>query len=994
MDSMFGKGGRAAETASQDKVQYQIFGTLRQPTAAAAAAAVHAAAAASPGGADEAGVAEALEACKVACLAHLEPFLDGYIWQKEPFQLEVVGEDAVRARGVPAHLAGTSRFGENIEDEWFIVWMLRELTRAFPTLTARVWDNDGEFLLIECAFHLPKWVKPDAVANRVYLHGGELHIVPPAATQNLGPWAKLRGTAGNNNNKKEASSDAGAGAGADDTNAATTVTVDAALWLVRGGDGGDGGVAAAATTTEGTTISGSHSTTLAPKPARDAIASRLDGYPTAAREGMHRAYAVLPARLAHVLDAEPQLVAPAVEAFYERDPEGLKAAARMARFPPEDMSGALVKCTRCLYGQLVRQRFAPPRRYPMPSPANRKAFAAAELGMKLVVGFEMLAAEWARNGHEILPRLPPPPSSSAPEAQAPKPPRVEENHETSETSAKTAEDDEMKEDVEEKRESEREPVGDSTWDAFKASLTRNGYFRGEMTGSATYRQLLAAAVTQYKTSAWSERARAVAAAPARRAAAALAGVVHRGLGAKDLPHVLPSDADDDTWMFEDQDHPGGRTGTGDPDPLERELRKRELERRAMLERVAAGKSSEGARGGAGEAGEAVGAETTGTGGKDGIEADVLAAMAERLKSFMGEKSGHEGVDIKRRQQRQRTNGGEDNDDDDDDDDDDEEEEEEEGLLDAHKFLAELSAALGMDKKNRSGGGGGGGGGGGMMDGVFTDGDDDDDFSDSDDDTSDSDSDSDDDDDSEEDKGKYVYENDRGGNWGGVDATTAVAAAAAAVVERSGNAKEGASVGWSDGVRVSPVGARPARTLDSDDDDDDDDNERGGGFMEEYEKAMRRQLRGTDVAATFSKGGTVESLGGETKSKAKTKAKTEASTSNIGIGNNGGGEGRDGGGRVLPRVFHRSDGGNSARDDDSDTEGSGSSDDDDEDDYDDAEGDEALDIDLNLVESMLASYKGQEGMSGPASNLLASMGVKGIGFNNFGEGDDDDDDDAS
>jgi hypothetical protein len=45
----------------------------------------------------------------------------------------------------------------------------------------------------------------------------------------------------------------------------------------------------------------------------------------------------------------------------------------------------LVSCTRCLYGQLVRQRFAPPRRYPMPSPTDQNAFSAAELGMKIVV---------------------------------------------------------------------------------------------------------------------------------------------------------------------------------------------------------------------------------------------------------------------------------------------------------------------------------------------------------------------------------------------------------------------------------------------------------------------------------------------------------------------------------------------------------------------------------------------------------------------------------
>ena len=49
---------------------------------------------------------------------------------------------------------------------------------------ARVWDNDGEFLLIEAAYTLPRWLKPELSANRVWLSGGALHLVPlpsPAA---------------------------------------------------------------------------------------------------------------------------------------------------------------------------------------------------------------------------------------------------------------------------------------------------------------------------------------------------------------------------------------------------------------------------------------------------------------------------------------------------------------------------------------------------------------------------------------------------------------------------------------------------------------------------------------------------------------------------------------------------------------------------------------------------------------------------------------------
>ena len=41
-----------------------------------------------------------------------------------------------------------------------------------------MWDNDGEFLLIEAAYALPKWLTPDTAANRVWLAGGRLHLVP------------------------------------------------------------------------------------------------------------------------------------------------------------------------------------------------------------------------------------------------------------------------------------------------------------------------------------------------------------------------------------------------------------------------------------------------------------------------------------------------------------------------------------------------------------------------------------------------------------------------------------------------------------------------------------------------------------------------------------------------------------------------------------------------------------------------------------------------
>ncbi|XP_074400581.1 protein ecdysoneless homolog isoform X2 [Zonotrichia albicollis] len=125
----------------EDAVRYRLF----------------AAAAAGPGG-------EALlRRCAELALVRFAPLLAAYVWQRQPFRLRYVpghGE-------IPAHLGGTTEFGDNVEDEWFIVYLLREITREFPGLAASIDDNDGEFLLIEAADFLPKWLNPDNSENRV-----------------------------------------------------------------------------------------------------------------------------------------------------------------------------------------------------------------------------------------------------------------------------------------------------------------------------------------------------------------------------------------------------------------------------------------------------------------------------------------------------------------------------------------------------------------------------------------------------------------------------------------------------------------------------------------------------------------------------------------------------------------------------------------------------------------------------------------------------------
>jgi SGT1 protein len=70
-------------------------------------------------------------------------------------------------------LRGRTEYGDSVEDEWVIVWLLRELTRKFEDLSIKVNDSDGEFLLIEAAGTLPEWLEPEVADNRVCLATSE-----------------------------------------------------------------------------------------------------------------------------------------------------------------------------------------------------------------------------------------------------------------------------------------------------------------------------------------------------------------------------------------------------------------------------------------------------------------------------------------------------------------------------------------------------------------------------------------------------------------------------------------------------------------------------------------------------------------------------------------------------------------------------------------------------------------------------------------------------
>uniref|UniRef100_A0A674MX72 Ecdysoneless homolog (Drosophila) n=1 Tax=Takifugu rubripes TaxID=31033 RepID=A0A674MX72_TAKRU len=271
-------------------------------------------------------------------LVKFAPLLVQYIWQNQPFNLTYHSEKG----GVPAHIGGSTQFGENVEDEWFIVYLLLQITEAFPELAARVEDNDGEFLLIEAADYLPKWLNPDSSQNRVFLHRGEVHILPcPSKFSTVGFSKDV------------------------------VPSLSQALAEL---------------------CSHPHVCQASPKIC-SALKKRLKGYPEKIKTGLHQAHCFIPAGIAMVLAQRPQLVAHAVSAFYLRDPVDLQACRSFKIFSPETRVLTSVTFTRCLYAQLLQQQFTSDRRsgFTLP-PHSHPQYRAHELGMKLAHGFEILCS--------------------------------------------------------------------------------------------------------------------------------------------------------------------------------------------------------------------------------------------------------------------------------------------------------------------------------------------------------------------------------------------------------------------------------------------------------------------------------------------------------------------------------------------------------------------------------------------------------------------------
>uniref|UniRef100_H2XY13 Uncharacterized protein n=1 Tax=Ciona intestinalis TaxID=7719 RepID=H2XY13_CIOIN len=324
-----------------------------------------------------------LEEILLKCQAIVAKETHGHIWQNEPFQLSICKTTT------PFSLKGNTNYGDSVDDEWFIVYLLHKITISLTQLVATINDSDGEFLLIEAAEYLPKWLTPTTCNNRVFISKGLVHIVLKPASPSEIDILPI----------------------GDPTLQQALDAVSNYPWL-----------------------------TQASSSIISCIQKRISGFPC--QDNVFHANVYLCESIVHLLDKNPSLISPAVQAFYLRNPVDLRACRNFTYFKPENRVWSQIPMTRCHYAQLMQQQFIADKRsgYLPSSALPPKQNKGVDLGMKISHGLEILCSKVK-------------PTKSA------------------ENSAETALFDEDK------------------FNSFVSYLKETGYFRNELEGSKLYNQL-------------------------------------------------------------------------------------------------------------------------------------------------------------------------------------------------------------------------------------------------------------------------------------------------------------------------------------------------------------------------------------------------------------------------------------------------------------------------------------------------------------------------
>lgn len=308
-------------------------------------------------------VQEQLRQVQKAGIKLTNELLKDFIWQRERIHFDLVREKGKLPRSVHLFglvlnplglgrrcLRGRTNFGDSVEDEWLIVYILRELSKSFSQIWVSIVDTDGQFLLIEAANALPNWLNPEIADFRVWINSGKLLIIPINRPENgIAQKGSRLGV----------------------------LTLDDALTFVQENEAG-----------------------LLHLPAVETEAFyRLQKYPKQISDSLHHARILIPRKLAYILHHDPSYISPAVEAFYLRDPIALRPLKtydpKGLTFAPSDCVNVSIKFTKIGYAQLKSQSFDPPPVWKDFQAANRDLVSQEmiNMGMKVACGFEMLISD-------------------------------------------------------------------------------------------------------------------------------------------------------------------------------------------------------------------------------------------------------------------------------------------------------------------------------------------------------------------------------------------------------------------------------------------------------------------------------------------------------------------------------------------------------------------------------------------------------------------------
>jgi hypothetical protein len=233
------------------------------------------------------------------------------------------------------YLWGFIHGGCNYDENWLAAYLLSEMSQI-SNVAASVWDVDGQFLLIEAAMLLPKWIQPKYMDHRVFIRGGKVHLVPlqPVTTPT----------------------------------SISPPSVENVLNMLWKDD----------------------VVTRANHNVQACIERRLVLCPQKAKTDTLVIKVMIPPRVAHILTCVPQLISSVVLALRYEKTQNTKYVGRIRQFATEVIVPVDLKMNKLHFLQLMREEITPMKDYPPYHLSKSIMSKAGEIGQRITMGMEIM----------------------------------------------------------------------------------------------------------------------------------------------------------------------------------------------------------------------------------------------------------------------------------------------------------------------------------------------------------------------------------------------------------------------------------------------------------------------------------------------------------------------------------------------------------------------------------------------------------------------------